>query len=37
MPEVVPCQGPLGARIEVLDRGRANPWRVRAYRRAAAC
>jgi alpha-ketoglutarate-dependent taurine dioxygenase len=24
MPEVVPCQGPLGARIEGLDRGRAN-------------
>lgn len=23
MPEVVPCQGPLGARIEGLDRGRA--------------
>jgi len=24
MPEVVPCQGALGARIEGLDRGRAN-------------
>ena len=24
MPEVVPCQGPLGARIEGLDRSRAN-------------
>ena len=23
MPEVVPCQGPLGARVEGLDRGRA--------------
>jgi len=23
MPEVVPCQGPLGARIEGLDRSRA--------------
>ena len=24
MPEVVPCQGPLGARIEGFDRSRAN-------------
>ena len=30
MPEIVPCKGPLGARIEGLDRGRAGEPEIAA-------